>query len=73
MRSTGIGCFFDDPVHELLGLQNTMYQSIYHFSVGNPVHDPRIVTLPPYHHLLNDENRKIPQPTILDRKECQIS
>jgi len=41
VRGTGIGCFFDDPVHRALGLQGLKYQSLYHFAVGGPVDDPR--------------------------------
>lgn len=52
VRGTGIGCFFDDPVHELLGLADTRYQSLYHFTVGAPLLDERLQTLPPYGHLL---------------------
>jgi SagB-type dehydrogenase family enzyme len=48
VRATGIGCFFDDPVHELFGLQGTNYQSLYHFTVGGPIEDARLTTLPPY-------------------------
>jgi SagB-type dehydrogenase family enzyme len=50
-RATGIGCFFDDPVHELLGLNGTgdhMFQSLYHFTVGKPVEDSRLTTEPGY-------------------------
>lgn len=46
LRGTGIGCFFDDPVHELLGLQDSTFQTIYHFTVGLPLDDPRIETIP---------------------------
>ncbi len=48
MRGTGIGCFFDDGVHELLGLADRRWQSLYHFTVGAPLQDQRIITLPPY-------------------------
>ena len=48
VRSTGIGCFFDDPVHQVFGLQDLAFQSLYHFTVGGPVDDPRLTTLPPY-------------------------
>ncbi len=51
VRGTGIGCFFDDAVHELLGLSDDRYQSLYHFTVGHPLEDPRLTTLPPYAHL----------------------
>lgn len=50
LRGTGIGCFYDDPVHELLGLSGNRYQSLYHFTVGDPVEDPRLLTYPPYAH-----------------------
>ena len=48
VRGTGIGCFFDDPVHQLIGLAGQRYQSIYHFTVGSPINDERIETGPPY-------------------------
>lgn len=48
MRGTGIGCFFDDGVHELLGIQGKILQAIYHFTVGTAINDPRLATLPPY-------------------------
>jgi SagB-type dehydrogenase family enzyme len=48
LRGTGIGCFFDDAVHEALGLRDTRFQTLYHFTVGRPVADLRITTLPPY-------------------------
>ena len=51
VRGTGIGCFFDDPVHEMLGVKGLSFQSLYHFTIGGPVEDGRLMTLPPYHHL----------------------
>ena len=48
VRATGIGCFFDDPVHEVLGIDDAGFQSLYHFAVGGPVEDPRLTTLPAY-------------------------
>ncbi len=48
IRSTGIGCFFDNPVHELFGFNDRKFQSLYHFTVGGPVDDTRLTTLPPY-------------------------
>jgi len=49
IRSTGIGCFFDDPVHRVLGFYpQTKWQSLYHFTVGGPQDDGRLTTLPPY-------------------------
>jgi hypothetical protein len=47
-RATGIGCFFDDPVHELLGLEGPAFQSLYHFTVGGAVDDARLTTRPGY-------------------------
>ena len=48
VRATGIGCFFDDPVHQVLGFSDATYQSLYHFTTGGPVEDLRLTTLPPY-------------------------
>ena len=48
IRSTGIGCFFDDPVHDLFGFKGRTFQSLYHFTVGGAVEDARLTTLPPY-------------------------
>ena len=43
----GTGCYFDDVCHELLGLQDTAFQSLYHFTVGYPLTDDSIANLPP--------------------------
>ena len=48
LRGTGIGCFLDDPVHDVFGIAGRKYQSLYHFTVGGPVADTRVATLPPY-------------------------
>jgi len=48
VRATGIGCFFDDPVHQVFGFNDAMFQSLYHFTTGGHVEDPRLTTLPPY-------------------------
>jgi SagB-type dehydrogenase family enzyme len=47
-RATGIGCFYDDPVHEAAGLSGVEWQSLYHFSMGVPVDDGRLTTEPGY-------------------------
>lgn len=47
-RGTGIGCFFDDADHEILGLVDSRYQVLYHYAVGMPIEDARITTLPAY-------------------------
>lgn len=51
LRGTGIGCFFDDALHRLVGLEDLAWQSLYHFTVGGPVEDRRLQTLLPYAHL----------------------
>jgi SagB-type dehydrogenase family enzyme len=51
VRGTGIGCYFDDVLHRALGLAGHDWQSLYHFTVGGPVDDPRLRTVPPYAHL----------------------
>lgn len=51
VRGTGIGCYFDDSVHEVLGLSDDTFQSLYHFTVGTPLIDNRLQTLPAYAHL----------------------
>ena len=48
LRATGIGCFFDDPVHQVFGFGDLAFQSLYHFTVGGPVEDTRLTTLAPY-------------------------
>jgi SagB-type dehydrogenase family enzyme len=50
VRGTGIGCFFDDAVHEMLGLLGSRYQDLYHFTVGGALEDRRLKTLPAYFH-----------------------
>jgi len=47
-RATGIGCFYDDPVHEVLGLRGHAFQSLYHFTIGMPVEDSRLTSEPGY-------------------------
>jgi SagB-type dehydrogenase family enzyme len=53
VRATGIGCFFDDLMHRLLGFDptSTAWQSLYHFTVGGAIGDERLKTYPPYGHL----------------------
>lgn len=60
VRATGIGCFFDDPVHDIVAVKGQSLQSLYHFTIGGPVEDGRLQTLPPYHHVRRegwDRNR----------------
>jgi hypothetical protein len=51
VRGTGIGCYFDDAFHDLLRLSSDTFQDLYHFTIGGPVEDARLTTLPPYAHL----------------------
>ncbi|MFP4192156.1 MAG: SagB/ThcOx family dehydrogenase, partial [Candidatus Hydrogenedentota bacterium] len=46
LRGTGIGAFFDDTVREVAGITGLRFQPLYHFTVGGPVEDPRLSTLP---------------------------
>ena len=43
--ATGIGAFFDDRVHEYLGLDESRGQVVYHFAIGYPVVDTRVQAL----------------------------
>nr|BAL53158.1 nitroreductase family protein [uncultured Gammaproteobacteria bacterium] len=49
LRGTGIGCFFDDPVHALFGLSDEVLQVLYHFTVGGGLEDPRLERLDAYY------------------------
>lgn len=51
LMGTGIGCYFDDPVHDSIGLISGNYQSMYHFTIGVPLIDIRLNTEAPYAHL----------------------
>jgi SagB-type dehydrogenase family enzyme len=48
LSATGIGCFFDEPVHAILGMRGTRWQSLYHFTVGGAVLDERVQGRPAY-------------------------
>ena len=50
LSGTGIGCYYDDEVHDLLGFADgdTAWQSLYHFTVGGAIEDSRIATAPAY-------------------------
>merc|ERR1712050_222751 len=59
IAATGIGCYFDDPVHKIFGLRQVggdpdddsdasahpQFQSLYHFTCGGAVEDDRIKAL----------------------------
>jgi len=48
VRGTGIGCYFDDAVHDLFGIKGDALQSMYHFTIGAALTDERLQTLAPY-------------------------
>ena len=43
-----IGGFFDDALHQVVGLVGRRYQDLYHFTVGGAADDPRLKTRPAY-------------------------
>jgi SagB-type dehydrogenase family enzyme len=53
LRGTGVGCFLDGVMHQLLGLApgDERWQVLYHFTIGEPLDDSRLETLPAYAHL----------------------
>jgi hypothetical protein len=62
VRATGIGCFFDDPMHDALGVKDLQFQSLYHFTTGEPVEDTRLTTLPPYGEVQDDKQGEMDLP-----------
>jgi hypothetical protein len=61
VHGTGIGCYFDDVVHELLGLDGERFRDLYHFTVGGAVEDPRLATRPAYAEAVHSRPRT-PEP-----------
>ena len=59
VQGTGIGCYFDDVVHEALGLDTARYQDLYHFTVGTALVDARLESHPPYEHLGDRPRRTV--------------
>jgi SagB-type dehydrogenase family enzyme len=51
VQGTGIGCYFDDAVHQALGLKSMRFQDLYHFTVGKAIMDERLGGEPAYAHL----------------------
>lgn len=48
LRGTGIGCFFDDMIHNALGMQGNDFQTLYGFTVGGALDDTRVRSEPSY-------------------------
>ena len=63
VQGTGIGCYFDDGVHQALGLETTRFQDLYHFTVGTARVDARLVSEPAYAHLTDRPSRGLPSPS----------
>ena len=50
LSGTGIGCFLDDVVHAHVGVRDTLWQFLYHFTVGFGLEDTRLGTHGAYEH-----------------------
>lgn len=66
LQGTGIGCYFDDEVHDLLGLKATQghWQMVYHFTIGKAMEDQRLISEPPFAHL----QERLPKPDLESMK-----
>ena len=58
LSGTGIGCYYDDLVHRITGLDidAEQWQSLYHFTIGGREEDRRLRTLAAYAHLQRPHN-----------------
>ncbi len=59
IQATGIGCFYDDEVHRILGIKDHSWQSLYHFTMGGGVEDHRLRSLDAYGHLSDDRRATV--------------
>jgi hypothetical protein len=57
MQPDPFRAFAGAPTIPLPLLADDRFQSLYHFTVGGPVDDPRLTTLPPYAHLTRAARR----------------
>ena len=48
LSATGIGCFLDDILHDIIGLKTNHYQTLYHFTIGRSLVDSRLSSKKPY-------------------------
>lgn len=48
LSGTGIGCYFDEALRELLGEGSDRPVSLYHFTIGRAVWDTRLTSSPAY-------------------------
>ncbi len=53
LSGTGIGCFYDDLLHRIIGLdlEEEQWQSLYHFTIGGREEDRRLRSSAAYAHL----------------------
>jgi len=48
LSATGIGCYLDDVIHRMLGLDDETFQTLYHFTIGRAIVDRRVTMKAPY-------------------------
>ena len=48
LQATGIGCYLDDVMHRMLGLEDETFQTMYHFTIGRAILDTRVSMRDPY-------------------------
>ena len=48
LSATGIGCYLDDVMHRMLGLEDETFQTLYHFTIGRAIIDTRMSIRKPY-------------------------
>ncbi len=48
LSATGIGCYLDDVMHRMLGLEDNTFQTLYHFTIGRAILDTRVSMKEPY-------------------------
>ncbi len=48
LSATGIGCFLDDILHDVIGLKTNHYRTLYHFTIGRALVDSRLSSKKPY-------------------------
>jgi len=49
LATTGLGCFYDDLFHDVMGLEDHRFQALYFLAVGPPLFDERLlVGVDPY-------------------------
>ena len=46
--ATGIGCFLDDIIHQIMGFEDKKFQVLYNFTIGKAIVDTRILTEKPW-------------------------